>query len=166
MENVALEKYDNKFEADVVPMITDFWRGFGNNSTDEGSRENIAEWSEEGHYFYVIITLGGEAVGFIHSGKYGSVKWINELYVLPAFRGRGIAKRAIAMLEEILRNGGAEAVCMDVVAANTDTLRLYHGLGFDRISLVTVRKDFEKPEYFRTENFGGLEFNIRKPIDL
>ena len=51
---------------------------------------------------------------------------------------------------------------MDVVPDNLPALRLYHRLGYDRLSIVTVRKDFDEFETARTEEIAGLSFRVRK----
>jgi hypothetical protein len=34
--------------------------------------------------------------------------------------------------------------------------------GYDRLSIITVRKDFEEFETLRTENIAGLPFRVRR----
>lgn len=39
---------------------------------------------------------------------------------------------------------GYTAVCMDVAPRNSSALHLYRELGYDTLSIVTVRKEFEE----------------------
>ena len=51
---------------------------------------------------------------------------------------------------------------MDVVPDNLPALRLYHRLGYDRLSIVTVRKDIKPFETERTEKLGGMDFRVKR----
>lgn len=51
---------------------------------------------------------------------------------------------------------------MDVVPDNLPALRLYHRLGYDRLSTVTVRKDMQPFVTERSEQIGGLPFRVKR----
>ena len=68
--------------------------------------------------------------------------WIEDLYVAKPFRKQGIATEAIHLAETIVQSrSGYTAICFDVVPRNEAALRLYHRLGYDCLSLLTVRKE-------------------------
>ena len=71
----------------------------------------------------------------------GTVVWIENLFVMPEMRSRGIATRAIGLAEEIAgRDMQAPAISMDVIPQNQAAMRLYHALGYDTLQMVTMRK--------------------------
>ena len=68
-------------------------------------------------------------------------------------RRQGIASKAIGLVEEVLQKRGVEGICMDVIPDNIPALRLYHRLGYDRLSIVTVRKDMQPFATFYLPSF-------------
>lgn len=72
----------------------------------------------------------------------GNEAFIDELFVVPAQRGRGVArglvKAAVAVAEEI----GIKALHLEVDRSNSAAAALYRALGFvarDRYALMTLR---------------------------
>jgi len=110
---------------------------------DRLTRETLREWRRGQNQLY-LITCGGRDAGFLCLGfRGGNVAWINYIFVDEELRGQGIASAAIAEAEIIvLARKGCNALCMDVNPRNADALRLYHRLGYDVLSMVTVRKNF------------------------
>ena len=75
------------------------------------------------------------------------------------FWRQGIATEAIRLAEGIVRaKPGYTALCLDVVPRNESALRLYHKLGFDSLSLLTLRKELGENKRDRRENLLGLTF--------
>lgn len=91
-----------------------------------------------------------------------TVCWIEDIFVEERLRGQGIASEAIRLAEEILRKRGVTGICMDVTPDNIAALKLYHRLGYDRLSTVTVQKDFQPFETDRMERIAGMDFRVKK----
>ena len=87
---------------------------------------------------------------------------MEDIFVAETLRGQGIASAALSQAEDLVRDAGLEALCMDVVPDNLPALRLYHRLGYDRLSLVTVRKDFAPFDTAQTEQIAGLPFRVKQ----
>lgn len=129
--------------------------GAKDDVADQEAREVLDEWQAEDHALRVI-TVDGEDVGFVHVWFKGPiVAWIEDLWVDDDQRGRGIASAAIRAVEGWMRQDfpEVEAVSMDVAPRNENALRLYHRLGFDTISMITLRKEItgKQPRTSRTE---------------
>lgn len=102
-------------------------------------------------------------MGFVHLNWRGAtVCWIEDIFVEDSLRRQGIASKAIGLVEEILQKRGVEGICMDVVPDNILALRLYHRLGYDRLSIVTVRKDMHSFATERREQIGGMDFRVKQ----
>ncbi len=101
-------------------------------------------------------------IGFIHVCFRGKeIAWIEDIYVDEAMRSQGIATSAIGLCETIMKEQrGATALCMDVVTRNTVALQLYHKLGYNNLSMVTVRKEFYENKRNLKETILGLDYNI------
>lgn len=84
-----------------------------------------------------LIRTGGETAGYVvlatsFSLEYhGRDAFIDEVYVLPAWRGRGLGTRALERALEECRAMGAAAVHLEVGHDNPRARALYERLGFE-----------------------------------
>lgn len=75
---------------------------------------------------YLAVTLG-------YSLEFGgSYSLVDEVYVTPAARGRGIGTALLADLIDVSRQRGLVAVRLEVERVNADAQRFYARLGFER----------------------------------
>ena len=63
----------------------------------------------------------------------GSVLWVEELYVVPEARRRGIARALLARVREEARRRGLRAIELEVVPTQLAALALYRSLRFDQV---------------------------------
>ena len=87
--------------------------------------------------------------------------WRMDVFVDEAMRGQGIASQAILLAEQQAQKiPGIEAMTLQVVTRNEAALRLYHKLGYDTMSMVTLRKEFGENHRDRQAEFLGMTFQI------
>lgn len=94
-----------------------------------------------------IFELDGEAVGYSLLAKTysqeagGKVLWIEEIYVSPDFRGRGIGK---AFFEFLLKNRPSDVkrLRLEVERENNGAVKLYKSFGFDFLEYDQMIIDF------------------------
>lgn len=80
---------------------------------------------------YAIVTL-------FWSNEYGGkVAILDELYVLPSHRNKGISSYFISLL---CKNKNYNAIALEVVKTNSDAFRLYQKLGFEIIDRHFMKK--------------------------
>jgi diamine N-acetyltransferase len=73
---------------------------------------------------YVVLTFG-------FSLEYqGRDAFVDELFVLPAWRGKGIGKQALAIVEAACVEGGVTALHLEVERNKTAAQALYRRCGF------------------------------------
>ena len=83
-----------------------------------------------------LAEVGGEAVGYLavtwgFSLEYhGRDAYIDELYVAPAHRGRGIGREALELADAACRSRGIRALHLEVERANVRAEALYRQAGF------------------------------------
>jgi len=83
-----------------------------------------------------LAEVGGEAVSYFaltwgFSLEYhGRDAYIDELYVAPAHRGRGIGREALAVADAACRSRGIRALHLEVERANARAEALYRQAGF------------------------------------
>ncbi|TAK57777.1 GNAT family N-acetyltransferase, partial [Patescibacteria group bacterium] len=56
--------------------------------------------------------------------------WIRELYIIPAYRGKGIGSLLMSKLEEYFKTKGCDIVQVGVFAPNTETREFYSTKGY------------------------------------
>lgn len=100
--------------------------------------------SEESRRYATMLTLIAGPTTFAavrHDGDIAALAYctlhdglavIESVVTDPALRRRGYGRRAVGSLLRHARDRGAEAACLQVLAANAPAVALYRGLGFTR----------------------------------
>ena len=170
MESIYLKIYSEQYKKEIVQRIVKFF-GFHANLSNQNcliqetgydaAMETLHDWLKKDSAVYLIF-YDQEIAGFLRIGYRGdTVAWIEDIFVDEKYRNRGIATKAIEEAEKIIKKQPQyTSVCFDVVPKNKAALRLYHKLGYDRLSMITVRKDFNKTEDRVKENILGFELEI------
>lgn len=82
-------------------------------------------------FTFVIARMDGVAVG---CGALRSLPpdmgEVKRMFVLPGFRGRGIAKRILETLESRARELGYTAVCLETGSGQPEAIALYRSAGY------------------------------------
>ncbi|MCW5748873.1 MAG: GNAT family N-acetyltransferase [Alphaproteobacteria bacterium] len=73
---------------------------------------------------YAVLSLG---FSIEHGGRDG---FIDDLYLLPQARGRGLGRAAIDSLERIAAGHGVQALHLEVESNNARAAALYHRRGY------------------------------------
>ena len=160
---IRLEEYAGEQER-ILTLIRGFWKAHSNfEQSVEEAKEDLRAWTAPGHMIYFILS-DESCVGFAHLGsRGGGMDWLEELFVLPEYQGRGIGSEAIRLIEEKVRRYSV-SLYIEAAARNEAAIRLYHRLGYNCLNTITVRKDFPEYEYdvVRSESIYGAGFEIRK----
>jgi GNAT superfamily N-acetyltransferase len=135
---------------DDVPLILRFIRGLAEYerladrvvATEEGLRETL--FGARPYAEVVIAEEGGEAAGFalfFHNystflGRPGI--YLEDLFVLPEFRGRGIGRALLAHLARLAVRRGCGRLEWWVLDWNEDAIRFYRTLGAEPMDDWTV----------------------------
>ena len=158
---IRLEPFCDRYTEALLPFIADFWDVHHAEFSSETCCGILRDWTKGDGRFFVIVR-DETAVGFLRTHNSSpTVCWIDDIYVDALQRGQGIASAAIRQLEKSLLADGCRSFCMEVAPDNLPAMRLYHRLGYDRLSLITMRKDYEDFETERVEHIAGLPMRIR-----
>jgi len=87
-------------------------------------------WLAEGDATPVAVLLANE-IASVERG--GLVLWIEELYVIPTARRRGVARALLVRVCEQARERGVRAIELEVVPTQAAAFALYRALGFDEL---------------------------------
>ena len=121
----------------LVALVGSFHAETGIEQTDEDRRNGLAPLLEGTPYGvayligparapigYIIITFGWS----VEFGGLDAI--IDEIYVRPGVRGRGIATEALLAVPNALAGGGLRAIHLEVERSNEIAQKLYHRAGF------------------------------------
>ncbi|WP_214761910.1 MULTISPECIES: GNAT family N-acetyltransferase [Exiguobacterium] len=113
------------------------------NHVSADSREKMIEAYEHSAKFgaYFLCLVDGETlIGWTQIDKAfdyltgAEVGWINDLYVKPAYRGRGYSKQLMREALDTFKQMGHTDVRLNVYAHNQTAMHLYEQLGFSDVS--------------------------------
>ncbi len=121
----------------LIALVTAFQAEQGIEMTDDARRRGVAPLLDgipHGAAYligpprspigYVVITFGW-------SVEFGGLDGIiDELYIRPGVRGRGIASEALIALPRALAQGGVRAMHLEVDRDNAAAVKLYSRAGF------------------------------------
>jgi GNAT superfamily N-acetyltransferase len=86
---------------------------------------------------YIILTLG-------YSLEYrGRDAFIDEFYICPTHRGKGIGTQMLAFAEDACRELGVRSLHLEVDFENSDAQRLYDRVGYQRHNRFLMTKHYD-----------------------
>ncbi len=131
----------------ILPLVARFHGEYGIDSDEDGRAAALTpllEGSPLGAAWLfgpARAPVGYMVVTFSWSLEMGGMDaMLDEIYVRPSVRGRGIASQAIYEVGRALRDGGVKAMHLEVDREAPEGHRLYAKSGFtlrDRFSLMT-----------------------------
>jgi ribosomal-protein-alanine N-acetyltransferase len=108
---------------------------------EEGfSKQQICYLLEDYNAVSLVARVGKEIVGFI-IGRVDLIRnqpvgHIMTIDVAPEYRRQGIAQKLMLETEAIFKTKGAKECRLEVRESNTEALKLYTKLGYEKISLL------------------------------
>lgn len=82
----------------------------------------------------LLCTDGGATIGCAGVRYLGEVAELTKVFTLPDHRGRGIATRLIARIEELCHERGVRTLRLDTRSDLSEACALYERLGFERVT--------------------------------
>ncbi len=125
----------------IVPLFDAYRRFYRQGGDPEGAREFLCALLESGRAVVFLAVAEGEgggrtALGFTqlfpsHSSVSMKPLWIlNDLYVAPEARRRGVARALMERASEHARASGAKGLVLETEKHNHQAKRLYESLGW------------------------------------
>ena len=121
----------------LLPLVTTFHEEAGIKLSDDARRAGVIPLLDGIPHgcAYLIgpprAPIGYIVVTFGWSVEFGGLDAIiDELFVRPGVRGRGIASEALIALPRALAQGGLRAIHLEVDRDNTAAVKLYRRAGF------------------------------------
>ena len=122
----------------LLPLVCDY-HAFEEFDLSDAEREAVLQplLDEPSLGQVWLLECGPEAVGYValcfgYSIEFqGRDAFIDELYIRPAWRGRGLGRLALEEACRRARDAGVRALHLEVANDNDRALRLYAALGFE-----------------------------------
>ncbi|MBP1642294.1 MAG: family N-acetyltransferase [Acidobacteria bacterium] len=122
----------------LIRLVRDFYLHFGYPFSEPEKRRLLAQVLEtpELGRLALLHSEAGEPVGYLFLSFYfslelgGPVALLDELFVEPAHRGRGLGSRVVGELVEVARGLGLRALQLESERTNARATALYQRLGF------------------------------------
>lgn len=164
---MKIRRYEERDKQLVAEMITelslihaDFLkRPMDREQIYRETFDEIREYNTGKHKLFVGVEKD-KIIGYVILDYRGpQVCWIDELFVVEEERNKGYGTEMVNQVKKMLLEEGCEAVSIDVVPRNTDAIRLYQRLGFDALSILTLRQDLKKT--YRDKDCEVLGFQFK-----
>ncbi len=138
-----------KMQIEAFSGLLQKYQDYDLNPGAEGMDKVMARFEQPWTTYYFIVS-GDEEVGVIRivDKKDGSRKRISPIWIMPEYRNKGYAQKAILEAEKIY---GADNWCLDTILQEKGNLHLYEKLGYhktgkvekinDRMDIVFYEKD-------------------------
>lgn len=131
----------------LLPLVAAFHQEQGIESTDQHRQDGLLPLLQGSHFGAVYLIgpkrapVGYIVITFGWSIEFGGMDgFVDELYIRPAVRGRGMATEVLLTLPKALADAGLTALHLEVDRDNESTQKLYTRSHFekrDRYMLMT-----------------------------
>lgn len=95
-----------------------------------------------------ILAVDGVSAGYALVSKTfsreagGTVWWLEELYILPEYRGKGLGRSYFDFIEKAAAENGVRRLRLEVEPDNTRAAKLYSNLGYKPLNYSQMLKEF------------------------
>jgi ribosomal protein S18 acetylase RimI-like enzyme len=147
MERVADKLLIRKIELEDADQISEIQSAITNTAAGIDFRQIIEQQLQRDEDIGYVAEIDGRVVGFIISsfvyGGFGLEKsaWITNFGVHPDCMAEGIGKSLANELFKVYKQKGIKNIFSSVPWDSVDILSFFKTLGFDRSSLINLRKD-------------------------
>ena len=124
----------------------------------------LARFEQPWTAYYFIVTKN-ERVGVIRvvDKKDGSRKRISPIWIMPEYRNKGYAQKAMLEAEKIY---GSDNWCLDTILQEKGNLHLYEKLGYHQTGRVDKINDRMDIVYYEKDRSCSIEYKIATPDDM
>ena len=140
----------------LLGMMREYYAYDGHAYDEARARAALLDFLRDPSFGHAwLICVEDAAVGYIvltfgYSLEYlGRDAFIDEFFLLPSHRGRGLGRAALQFVEDAAQAVGVRAIHLEVVRANTTAKEVYRRSGYvdheHRLMSKWIEPSFSKP---------------------
>jgi len=130
---------DPAVQALVKEALADLGERYGSSGDD--TPVALTDFDPPGGAFFVAYD-GERPVGCGGWRVHGEDAELKRMYTAPAVRGKGVARRLLAAIEESARSAGHKRVILETGSKQPEAVGLYESSGYERIADFGYYKDY------------------------
>jgi C_GCAxxG_C_C family probable redox protein len=125
------------------------------------SETAISDQIRNGGYEYYLLKNFGGYNGYLSFHVEDNAHFLSKLYIAKRFRGRGYARKALEMLENLCRRDGLPKIWLTVNRNNSSSIKIYESLGFvkSRTQIADIGEGFVMDDYIMEKMLTGNVFS-------
>ncbi|WP_457741865.1 GNAT family N-acetyltransferase [Thermococcus sp.] len=158
-------RLDEELLPDFQNLYIEFFRELRGKQGWKPDEEESYRKEAEGYFRrgdVIFLAYEREPAGFIRLSSREGCFWIEELFVRPEFRARGMGRALVGRVEEYVKKHD-DAVYLFVLHQDKDAIAFWKRLGYDTINTIELVKDLEptpRDSGFHTVELLGERFRI------
>lgn len=126
----------------LAALADEIWHEFFPGIITVGQIDYMVEKFQSAHalrsqiadgYRYYFAKIGAETIGYIGIHPEQHLLFLSKLYLKKQFRGHGYGRQMIDFVVQQARELGKSGVYLTVNRGNTNTIAVYHAIGFQTI---------------------------------
>ena len=114
----------------VTQVLADLGERYGSSGDD--TPISLTDFDPPAGAFFVA-EQAGRLIGCAGWRRHGEDAELKRMYTAPAARGRGLARRLLATIEESARSAGCKRVILETGRKQPEAIGLYESSGYERI---------------------------------
>ncbi|WP_302080116.1 GNAT family N-acetyltransferase [Salinibaculum rarum] len=142
MDDVSIEPARSDESGKLASLwvhLADSQREYGSHLRSDGNRQQIRETIvRHAVSNTLLVARDDDVIGFVmftmETGGYqqdGARGIVENIFVEPSYRDRGVGERLLQAAEAELTQRGAETIALEVMAENQDARRFYRRQGYE-----------------------------------
>jgi GNAT superfamily N-acetyltransferase len=124
----------------VRQALADLGQRYGSSSSGDDTPVALTDFDPPSGAFFVAVD-GDALVGCGGWRAHGQDAELKRMYTAPAVRGRGVARRLLAAIEESAQTAGCKRVILETGDKHPEAIGLYTSAGYERIEDFGFYKD-------------------------
>ncbi|MDX1662065.1 MAG: GNAT family N-acetyltransferase [Gemmatimonadota bacterium] len=137
-DDFEIERASREHLDALVPLFEGYRAFYGRERDPAAARAFLDERLESGDSVVFLARSDAGAVGFVQlfpswsSVRMGRLWILNDLFVEPAARGRGVGRRLMERAREHAESTGAAGLVLETEKSNVSAAALYRSLGWEK----------------------------------
>ncbi|MBA2623220.1 MAG: GNAT family N-acetyltransferase [Chthoniobacterales bacterium] len=151
MDAAAIQLCDADSAAAAVALLRAQLEEHDIETSLEDLREVTRTVLADGRFGFILLAaVNGEAVGLAYAAAHlsaehgGTIGWLEELYVRPAWRGRGVGGRLVCDVITRAQELGWRGVELEIVAGHERAISLYLRNSFQPLARARFSRIFDR----------------------